>query len=116
MVICVFLWFWLFIREINVILAFFFGLVLTLNGVLFLPKGKLFIDDNILLISGMYTKVDLNLIKEIKISKARIIFIDTKGKFYRINNLEIDESYAESIKKYAAERLKNFDSIVKIEI
>ncbi|CAM4006352.1 hypothetical protein FLBR109950_12760 [Flavobacterium branchiophilum] len=91
------------------IISFVFGLLLFLNGLFDLPKGKLIICDSTLIISGINEKINLQNLKEINIFKDRILLSDDNDSVKRVDNVALDFVSSKVMEKYILENTQNFD-------
>jgi hypothetical protein len=83
------------------------GLIIFLNGIFDLPKGKIKIEGNTITISGLKTIFDQRQLKEINILKEHIILTSIYNEKQRVNNLTIDTKSAELIKNYILDNKNN---------
>lgn len=91
------------------IISFVFGLLLFLNGLFDLPKGKLIICDSTLIISGINEQINLQNLKEINIFKDRILLSDDNDSVKRVDNVALDFVSSKVLEKYILENTQNFD-------
>lgn len=87
------------------IIGFSAGILVLLNGIMDLPKGKLLIKNNTVLFSGLKESIAQDLLKEIQISNEQIRIKTTDDKTWQINNLQIDSQSARLIASYLDQRI-----------
>lgn len=78
------------------------GLLLFLNGLFDLPKGKMILATNELSISGLKKIIDIRLLREVNIHNEKLILTDIDNEILRVDNLAIDTDSAKQIENYLA--------------
>ncbi|QNR85406.1 hypothetical protein H9N25_02675 [Pedobacter riviphilus] len=97
------LWLWkpeIFNLELILLIV---GLLLFINGLLDLPKGKIELQENFLSITGFKGKINVKDIKSLEIMTNKIILVDNTAKTTRFDNFNIDINSAIKIENYFAE-------------
>lgn len=84
----------------NFIIGLVSGLLVFLNGIFDLPKGKMIVQGNSISVSGLQAEIDQRQLKEISISTDRLLLTNVNGEIQRVDNLIIDLKSAELINKY----------------
>lgn len=95
------------------IIMFVVGMILFINGILDLPKGKIEIDGNILSITGLIDKINVEDIQSLEIMTNKIILVNNTSKITRLDNFNIDAKVANTIEKYLATNAINKDFVIK---
>ena len=76
------------------------GLLIFLNGVLDLPKGKIKIDNANITVSGVKDKMDQGQLRNIQITSEMLLVTDVNNQFVKVDNLVIDRKTSILIEKY----------------
>lgn len=82
------------------------GLLILLNGIFDLPKGRLKIDGNILTLTGIDEKVDIRQLSEINIYSNKLVITNMYSESQRLDNLNLDAVSAQRIENYIIDNKK----------
>ena len=98
------------------VLMFVTGLLILVNGILDLPKGRIEIKGTFLSISGLANKIELKDLKTLEITGKKIVLVKTDQKVIRIDNFVIDQVSANKIIDYFRRNDNNIEIVIKNEL
>lgn len=85
------------------------GLLILLNGIFDLPKGRIQLERSMISISGIENEIDQRELKEIGIYNDHLTLTNINGEVQRVGQLNLDAKAAESIDKYISIHKRNVD-------
>ena len=103
------------IFQLNLIM-FIVGILLFINGILDLPKGRIESDGKILSITGLKEKIEIKNIETLEIITNKIIITDNINKVTRIDNFNLDLNYAERIRGYLLQKNNGLGFVIKNKV
>jgi Ca2+/Na+ antiporter len=98
---------WASITILYPIIGVAIGLLVFLNGIFDLPKGRIEFQDDLIYVNSLDIKMDRRKLKEINIYKERILITNIYGEIKKITNLNISVDSAELIKRYIIDNKNN---------
>lgn len=85
--------------------------LIFMNGIFYLPKEKLIVSDNYLIISGLSDRVQIRSLKEINVYSSKILIVNNLNEKFKIDNLEIDSFSYGLIYSYLKDKGVDFKCI-----
>lgn len=85
--------------------------LIFMNGIFYLPKEKLIVSDNYLIISGLSDRFQIRSLKEINVYSSKILIVNNLNEKFKIDNLEIDSFSYGLIYSYLKDKGVDFKCI-----